>query len=260
MKKLWIFLAVCGVAILFLILNPFLHIRRYALKGSKARAKIAVVSDLHSQLPHTLIAKLQREQPDLILLPGDIIDDKRGEEPAFTLLKAAAQIAPTYYVVGNHEVWTNDLPRLKAQVEALGVIWLDNRFETCTIHGTQFVIAGIEDPYHHKNWDVTPQMEASFSDLPDGYKILLAHRPEQYQKYQGYGFDLVVSGHAHGGQWRIPFLLNGLYAPHQGLFPKRAGGMYQDGTMYHMVSRGTYYNFLLRIFNPPEFSIITLTP
>lgn len=88
---------------------------------------------------------------------------------------------------------------------------------------------------------------------------MLSHRPERIESYKKYNFDLVLSGHAHGGQVRIPFLLNGLYAPNQGLFPKYAGGLYTHNNLNHVVSRGLSYNPKLpRIFNPPEIVIVEL--
>ena len=104
-------------------------------------------------------------------------------------------------------------------------------------------------------------MERAFRELDEIslYKILIAHRPERIEDYKQYSFDLVLSGHAHGGQVRIPGIMNGLYAPHQGLFPKYAGGMYTHDNLTHIVSRGLSVNSRLpRIFNPPELVIISI--
>jgi predicted MPP superfamily phosphohydrolase len=102
-------------------------------------------------------------------------------------------------------------------------------------------------------------MRNAFTELNEvpSFKILVAHRPENIKHYREYSFDLVVSGHAHGGQVRIPYLINGLYAPNQGIFPKYAGGLYKHGSLTHIVSRGLSINPMLpRIFNPPELVII----
>ncbi|MDO4733224.1 MAG: metallophosphoesterase, partial [Bacillota bacterium] len=90
--------------------------------------------------------------------------------------------------------------------------------------------------------------------------ILLSHRPECTAFYESSGFDLELSGHAHGGQLRIPGLLNGLYAPNQGFFPKYAGGLYQLGKTSLLVSRGLCKSRLPRVFNRPELAIIELLP
>lgn len=258
-KKVLISLVV-GAGILAIALDPTIHVRRYTIKTDNLQACIAVLSDFHSQPHPSLISKLRHENPQLILLPGDIIDDKLPEMPAWELLKACAEIAPTYYVVGNHEVWTKDLSRIKKMVENAGVTCINNSYETIMLNGHSLVIAGIDDPYNHPNWDVVPVMKNVFSKLPEEYRILLAHRPEQFSKYEGYGFDLVVSGHTHGGQWRFPGIFNGIYAPHQGKLPKYAGGIYEHKDFTQVVCRGTYYNTpVMRIFNPPEFVILTLT-
>jgi predicted MPP superfamily phosphohydrolase len=104
-------------------------------------------------------------------------------------------------------------------------------------------------------------MERAFRELDEIplYKILIAHRPEMIENYKKYSFDLVLSGHTHGGQVRIPLIINGLYAPGQGVFPKYAGGIYTHGNLTHVISRGLSVNPRLpRIFNPPELVIIII--
>ena len=104
-------------------------------------------------------------------------------------------------------------------------------------------------------------MHFAFYELENNtnFKILLAHRPELIELYKKFSFDLVLSGHSHGGQMRVPFILNGLYAPNQGLFPKYAGGSYKHNSMIHIVSRGASFNPRLpRVFNPPEIVIIDI--
>ncbi len=90
--------------------------------------------------------------------------------------------------------------------------------------------------------------------------MLLVHRPENYADYRKYAFDLVLCGHAHGGQWRIPGILNGLYAPSQGLFPKYAGGYYNEESVPMIVSRGLARESTIvpRFYNPPELVIVDL--
>ena len=161
-----------------------------------------------------------------------------------------------------------------------GVTILSNESQTVTINGTTFNLCGVEDPEVYKikfDKETDPQgyekarlgrvdtfrqqLDAVQAQTePDHFTILLAHRPELFESYVSRGFDLVLCGHAHGGQWRIPGLLNGLYAPNQGLFPKYAGGRYEkDGTTM-IVSRGLarWMDIVPRIFNPPELVVITV--
>jgi len=133
------------------------------------------------------------------------------------------------------------------------------------INNNEIILAGIEDPdkkrYETPEYNQNESMEASFREL-DGMellKILIAHRPEKIEIYKGYSFNLILSGHTHGGQVRIPPVLNGLYAPNQGLFPKYAGGLYRHGETVHIISRGLSVNPRLpRIFNPPELVVIVI--
>lgn len=129
------------------------------------------------------------------------------------------------------------------------------------------IVAGVDDPdrkdYEDENYSQKASIQKAFAPLQEiaGYKILMAHRPELIETYLPFGFDLVVSGHSHGGQVRIPFLVNGLWAPDQGGFPKYAGGMYTHDKLTHIVSRGISFNPKLpRIFNPPEIVVIRLNP
>jgi predicted MPP superfamily phosphohydrolase len=126
-------------------------------------------------------------------------------------------------------------------------------------------LAGIEDPhkkyYEEPEYDQSGTMEKTFRELDTikSYKILMAHRPENIELYRKYSFELIVSGHTHGGQIRIPYIMNGLYAPDQGFFPKYSGGVYQHENLTHIISRGLSINPKLpRIFNPPELVVITI--
>ena len=127
------------------------------------------------------------------------------------------------------------------------------------------VLAGIGDPdkkyYETPEYDQAASMENAFRELDEvkSYKILVAHRPENIETYRKYSFDLVLSGHTHGGQVRLPHILNGLYAPNQGFFPKYGGGLYKHEKLTHIISRGLSVNPILpRIFNPPELVIVIL--
>ena len=246
-----------------------IQLRSYTLSSPKIKTpvRLAVVSDLHSTVygpnQKRLLDKLRQSRCDLILMPGDIIDDIKPLRGAELFLDQAAAIAPCYYCTGNHENIDTliTLPEVKARVRQAGITVLDSRKETITIRGTRFTLCGIDDPRKYAYIDRDSQEEielmkalGSVQTCPE-YTILLAHRPERSPIYAQFGFDLIVSGHV-----RIPGLINGLFAPRQGWFPKRAGGLYQEQNSDLIVSRGLCRRWYLpRIFNPVEIPVIELT-
>ena len=172
---------------------------------------------------------------------------------------------PCYYVSGNHEAWTGEMDALYQQTEEAGVTVLRMSSGVLTVRGQRIALCGIPDPYEmvfSGAPDTEEQLRQALEDVDSAdFTVLLAHRPELLTKYAQFPFDLVVSGHAHGGQVRIPGVLNGLYAPNQGWFPKLAGGAYtQDGTTL-IVSRGLAVRTRLpRIFNRPEVVLVRCVP
>jgi predicted MPP superfamily phosphohydrolase len=206
---------------------------------------------------------LAREKPDYILLPGDILDDWTDPRPAYDFLRGAAQIAPAFYCPGNHEYRTGHIRTVFRDIERCGVTVLADQAVHLDTPSGSVTLAGAEDEerrlYGDPGYSPLKAAKAAFAGLKrdPGLRILLVHRPERAALYKPFGFDLAVSGHAHGGQARIPFLLNGLYAPGQGFFPTLAGGLYDRGDFHHLVSRGAGWNPLLpRVFNPPELVIL----
>jgi len=251
-----------------------------------APVRIALVTDLHScyygKDQRELIDAIDGQAPDLIVMAGDIFDDEMKDANTERFLAGIAGRYPCYYVTGNHEYWSGaaDFAAKMAILEQYGVTVLDGDCETVEIRGQILDICGVEDPdvytvrYDKKadpqgykkakeeKLDVFQrQLEAVKARTAEGhFTVLLSHRPEHFERYVACGYDLVLCGHAHGGQWRIPGLLNGLLAPDQGLFPKYAGGRYdQDGTTM-IVSRGLAREStpVPRFFNPPELVIITV--
>jgi predicted MPP superfamily phosphohydrolase len=203
--------------------------------------------------------------PDLILLSGDIFDDVVPMTGTQLLLKGISGIAPVYYVTGNHDYLSYNIQTIREELRSYGVIILSDNYVIIEIRNNEIIIAGIEDPYKRiyetPDYNQNDSMESAFRELDEIplYKILIAHRPEMIENYKKYSFDLVLSGHTHGGQVRIPLILNGLYAPGQGVFPKYAGGIYTHGNLTHVISRGLSVNPRLpRIFNPPELVIIII--
>ena len=180
-------------------------------------------------------------------------------------LKKIQEVAPLYYVSGNHEFWSRNINSIKTVFKEYGVKILENNYEEVIINGGKFIIGGVDDPdivaYERGNYDWAGEMYNTFSKLKNRpeYKIFLSHRPECIELYKKLPVDLVLSGHAHGGQIRIQLLLNGLFAPNQGWFPKYAGGMYLYTDFIHIVSRGVSFNSRLpRVFNPPEIVVIDI--
>jgi uncharacterized protein len=271
-------LRICTITLLFLVILFLaffngLVVRKYTVKSLKINAKdsirLVLISDLHSHIygenQSELLSRIKAQKPDIIALTGDIADDVESVEGTKLFLSGIKGMAPIYYVTGNHEFWSNDIDNIKNIIKSYGVTILKNNYIHTKVKNSDIIIAGIDDPeavrYDKTVTDWSTEMYGAFYELnkKQGYKILLAHRPEYIETYKKYSFDLVLSGHAHGGQVRIPFILNGLFAPNQGWFPKYAGGLYKHASLVHVVSRGLSYNpHLPRIFNPPEVVVIDI--
>lgn len=260
-------LAAAGALLLVLAvcaLDVRLAVRRYSFVSEKiiTPVRLAVLTDLHScrygEGQGTLLSAVAAEEPDAVLLVGDIVDDKMPEENAWVTLETLAENYPCYYVTGNHEWWT-DAERICRVIEALGITVLRGDSAELTVGESTIYLCGLDDPdagCWEEQWDMLQN-----SVKEETFTVLLSHRPERIGEYETLGADLVVSGHAHGGQWRIPGVLNGLLAPNQGLFPAYAGGVYGlDGTTL-IVSRGLARESTLvpRIFNRPEVVIVDLS-
>ena len=230
--------------------------------------RIVQISDLHNSgyalMTSSLVKKTKEASPDVIFLTGDAIDRRLTDvNKAFAVIEKLAEIAPVYYVTGNHEASTGEYYRLSKALNKRGVIELNNAFLNLRINEDEIVIAGIDDPMmaHKKRIpeEVTAgQWLGSLGHNREMFTVLLSHRPELINTYEANGVDLVFSGHAHGGLIRIPFI-GGVYSPHQGLFPKYAGGIYRKGSTQMIVSRGvanTGYSF--RINDNPELVVAVL--
>ena len=203
----------------------------------------------------------------MVLFGGDIFDSRgMPDENAMTVLKTLGREYKCYFVTGNHEFRHGKLEAYKEMVRSCGITVLDGthtKMAISAVSGTPDIY-GFDSPSSYRDFDFQlPHMEEVVDNyhFEESYNILLIHHPEHFEDYASLGFDLVLCGHAHGGQWRIPGILNGLYAPGQGIFPKYAGGLYEkDGTTM-IVSRGlAKESFIIpRIFNRPELVIIDIT-
>lgn len=232
--------------------------------------KIAQVSDLHNaefgENNARLLKLLSKNEPDIIVITGDLIDAQHTNiDIALNFVKEAIQIAPVYYVTGNHEASLSQYDRLKDGLESVGVSVLDDRVVELERDGEKITLIGLSDPDFTIKSDVCEEVPAMVStklkDLisnKSGYTILLSHRPELFQRYADCNVDLVFSGHAHGGQFRLP-LIGGLIAPNQGLFPKYDAGLYSDQNTNMIVSRGIGNSIIpFRFNNRPEIVLVEL--
>ena len=272
-KKHWWILPVLAILVVLTLiaLDERLILRTYTVASPKltAEVRLAVVTDFHSSDNADDVAAMTAScAPDAVLLVGDMFDDDIANRPTERTLSLMRQLSaqyPCYYVSGNHEAWTGEMDALYQQTEEAGVTVLRMSSGVLTVRGQRIALCGIPDPYemvYSGAPDTEEQLRQALEDVDSAdFTVLLAHRPELLAKYAQFPLDLVVSGHAHGGQVRIPGVLNGLYAPNQGWFPKLAGGAYtQDGTTL-IVSRGLAVRTRLpRIFNRPEVVLVRCVP
>lgn len=232
--------------------------------------RIAQVSDLHNtefgEGNTKLIEILSELKPDIIVITGDLIDARHTDiKIALDFVKGAVQIAPVYYVTGNHEANCSQYGQLKTGLEMAGVTILKDEALQLECDGEMLTLIGISDPDFTIKGDIfneVPGMvKAKLNSLIDdnnNYMILLSHRPELFETYVCCGVDLVLSGHTHGGQFRLPFI-GGIVAPNQGLFPKYDSGLYTDGITNMVVSRGLGNSIIpFRFNNRPEVILVEL--
>ncbi len=240
--------------------------------------KILQISDLHNKCfgegQKKLASAIAETKPDIIAVTGDIIDKRReGSAAALRLAEKAVKIAPVYYVPGNHERSAGGYEKLAERLKACGVRVIANDAMQIEKRGAVITAVGVKDWQFFRSCSENSNKKDDYEKAdkgfagklgelagahPGGYRLLLAHRPEKIDFYAKAGFNLVLTGHAHGGQWRLP-LIGGLYAPHQGLFPKYTSGLHRKGRTNMVVSRGLGNSgFPLRLGNRPELVVVTL--
>ena len=226
--------------------------------------KIAHVSDLHARRlgkeQTTLLDAIERAKPDLIAVTGDLVNyDTDDLSTVKEFVEGAVKIAPVYYVTGNHEGENAIYQELLAYLKEAGVVLLFDRAEPITRDGETLTLLGLSDrsmPDVGSEEEMLRRLEVLSKDT-EGCRILLSHRPELVEAVYAGKVDLVLSGHAHGGQVRLP-LIGGLYAPGQGLFPEYTSGIYTVGDTKLVVCRGLG-GPEPRVNNRPELLILTLT-
>ena len=276
-KKNWLCVtAICLVVISARIVlgNTNLEITEYYVSSSRIPDpfdgfEFAQISDLHNaefgDENEDLLVLLSQIKPDVIILTGDLIDSRHTDiEIALDFAGKAAQICPVYYVTGNHESRIPEYAELKMGLTEAGVTVLENQKVQITKDGESITLLGIQDPSFRTDYlfgdaeSVSRQAITSLQNEYDGYTVLLSHRPELFELYVDTGVDLVFSGHAYGGQFRLPFV-GGLVAPNQGFFPKYDAGQFVGKNTTMIVSRGVGNSiFPFRINNPPELVVVEL--
>lgn len=274
----------CTIALILIIVflyyeNNSISITRIALSFKKLpkgfnRYKIVQLSDLHEKEfgknNIKLISKVKTEKPDVIFITGDLINatahNDYNEKAVLTLVKQLSTITSVYFVTGNHEVSTINFKLLENKLSAAGVTVLRNRSVKITRGMDNLLLIGVDDPEYASKAFVPQNTKVIIGELdkaiPKGtensFKILLSHRPEQFELYAKYNIDLIFTGHAHGGQVRLPYL-GELYVPNQGFFPRYTAGSYSLGCSTMIVSRGLGNSRMtFRLFNKPEILVTTL--
>lgn len=270
-KRIMLFLAgLCLAAFLIKGLDNNLVVRRYTIESTKLTQAVRLVflSDLHSceygNGQGELLDLTEAQQPDLVLLGGDWVDDNFGRLPperAYGTARALAERYPTFYATGNHELWSGYVEEIKGYMAAQGVTVLSGESDRLVINGQAIQICGLDDPDVGETVWAEELMRLRAGRDDKAYTLLLSHRPERSDDYGG--FDLVLAGHAHGGQWRLPPFLDGVFAPNQGFFPKWTGGTYGlEGGGTLVVSRGLSREStrIPRFWNPTEIVVVELVP
>lgn len=254
--------------------NTALEVNEYEITSNRipeafSGFRIAQVSDLHNaefgEGNEKLITMLAQTDPDIIVLTGDLVDSRNTDiEIALEFARHAIIISPVYYVTGNHEARISEYEDLKMGLEEAGVIVLENEKVILEQEGESITLIGLDDPSFREDYlfgDAVSVSQSALNELrseSDEYTILLAHRPELFDTYVDASVDLVFSGHAHGGQFRLPFI-GGLVAPNQGFFPKYDAGLFSEDNTTMIVSRGVGNSIIpVRFNNRPEIIVIEL--
>lgn len=272
-NKVTIFLILfIGIILFCYFENNSIRINSISVKSNKIPKRfngyrIVQLSDLHSKWfgknQKVLIGKIKKLKPDIIVFTGDMVDSKRyDEKPGLTLMEEAVKIAPVFYVNGNHELRAGSFEILEKRLKDEGVTVLRDEFREIKKFDESIYILGIDDPsLDYSENVVTEDRIRTITEhvSTDAFKVLLSHRPELFSLYSKYKINLSFTGHAHGGQVRLP-LIGGLIAPNQGFLPKYTSGKYIMESSFMIVNRGLGNSgFPLRVFNRPEIISVTLS-
>lgn len=279
-RNLMIVLTVVASLLIALVIwtvwgNTALELNTYTVSSGRLPEafdgyRIAHISDLHNtemgKDNDKLLNMLREAKPDIIAITGDLIDSRNTDiEIALQFVEEAMKIAPCYYVTGNHEARVSEyFDDLKNGLTELGIIILEDERVDLDKNSETITLIGINDPSFKSDYlfgDSETVVETHLQELMNesySFTLLLSHRPELFEIYVNNEVDLVLSGHAHGGQFRLPFV-GGLVAPNQGLFPKYDAGLYTEENTNMIVSRGIGNSILpFRFNNRPEVILIEL--
>ena len=278
-RNLMIVLTVVASLLIALVIwpvwgNTALELNTYTVSSGRLPEafdgyRIAHISDLHNtemgKDNDKLLNMLREAKPDIIAITGDLIDSRNTDiDIALQITKAAMEIAPCYYVTGNHEARVSEFDKLKEGMIELGVAVLEDGRINLEQSGETISLLGVNDPSFQTDYlfgDSETVVQSKLHEITnqeDTYTILLSHRPELFEVYTESKVDLVLSGHAHGGQFRLPFA-GGLVVPNQGLFPKYDAGLYTEENTNMVVSKGIGNSILpFRFNNRPEVILIEL--
>ncbi|EJR54705.1 hypothetical protein IIM_01645 [Bacillus cereus VD107] len=263
-----------GISIFLYSQNNLISVNEIKTTSSKIPSsfkgfKILQLSDLHNKKfgdnQDVLIKKVKSIKPDIITITGDLIDSKSYDaEVSLQVIRELVKEYPVYFVTGNHEKWSGKYNSLEKELKKNHVTVLRNEHINIQKDGQEIYLLGIDDPEftsgnHNEGSIVKNEIVKAKNEVnPDGYKVLLSHRPEFLNVYADEKIDLVLSGHAHGGQVRLPFI-GGLVAPNQGILPKYTAGLYMKQNTSMIVSRGLGNSIIpQRIFNRPEIVVVQL--
>lgn len=278
LKKVLLFVAIVSIILLafFYWQNNSIIINEMVFKNDIIpeafnEYKILQISDLHNKefgsKQNKILAKIEKIKPDIIVITGDLIDSNNTNiDIAMELINGAIKIAPIYYVSGNHEAWSGVYNDLKSNLENSGVVVLDNKKIEVFKDSDYIDIIGLDDTsfiesdlLEYGGNTETKNLLDTLTEGSSNFKILLSHRPELFDVYSNSNVNLIFSGHAHGGQFRLPFI-GGLIAPDQGFFPKLTEGIHTSNDSSMIISRGLGNSIIpVRIFNRPELIVVTLS-
>ncbi|MBE7015605.1 MAG: metallophosphoesterase [Ruminococcaceae bacterium] len=230
--------------------------------------KIAHISDLHSVPAEGIFEAVKENTPDIIAVTGDLVhDNDKPYDKTISLMEKLSSLAPIYAVTGNHDLWRPNHNRIIKEIEDANVTFLRNEMVKLSKNGSEIALFGMEDPFSKIPDIIAKNVADSYAQLPeyDGFGILLFHRANLFDLVKDFGFDLILSGHMHGGQVRLP-LIGGVCGPTSAilsksgmLFPKYTAGIYNNKNTSMVVNRGVGNTLPVpRFGNPPDVGIVTL--
>lgn len=229
--------------------------------------KILQISDYHCDSVPGLIDEITREEPDIIVSTGDMVHDRGSYIPGVRLCEHLTEVAPVYAVTGNHDLWRGDYGEFEKALSQTGVRTLHDERVILRRGGSEISLSGIDDPFSMNSSAIADNIQASLTKLGtySGFDILLFHRANLFDQLKHRGFNLILSGHMHGGQFRLPSG-QGVVSPKSSwaskspmFFPRYVGGLYKSHRTDMIVNRGVGNPMVLpRLFNRPELTVVTL--